>query len=179
MRERLIPLLLLTVAMGTAYRAGGRARDRIVDLGRSVLTRYEQQSVRRMLVGMYAYSDRRPPADDPGGLEALLQDDERGDRRDLRADAWGNPYELEALGGEDYLLRSLGPNGVRDAACDEGVVGASGGGEPEGLLQRLRRPGGLLGRPLTEEELQGPGGSADEPAPPDDDICLLFSIRRR
>ncbi len=147
MRDRLIPMLILATALTAAYRAGGRASDRIADLGRSVLTRYELQSVRRILVGLYAYGSELPPSGDPDQLEALLRDESGRGRRDLTSDPWGQPYELDALGGDDYLLRSLGPNQERDAACDEQRVGGSGGGDPEGLLQRLRRRGGRVGPP--------------------------------
>jgi len=181
MRDRLIPMLILATALTAAYRAGGRASDRIADLGRSVLTRYELQSVRRILVGLYAYGSELPPSGDPDQLEALLRDESGRGRRDLTSDPWGQPYELDALGGDDYLLRSLGPNQERDAACDEQRVGGSGGGDPEGLLQRLRRRGGGgRGGPRADGDTQDEEFEPEpEPAPRDDDICLRFAIRRR
>lgn len=149
-----LSLGVLLVATGEGERVMRMAQD----FARTMVARFEMGSLKDAIVTDSAVRGTRPPAGDYEGFRDYVRDNLSAPAgRDASLDPWGSPYELLDLGGGDYVLTSLGPNGVQDAGC----YGGSGSGTVDSL-----------------DRVPALEGDEDAVQLRDDDVCVWLKLLR-
>lgn len=124
MGTRAIAIIVALIAIKASADRGSSVLTYAMNLTRSAVAQWELSHMRGALLGEHRMTGEVPPEGDPDALAAHLAGFFETDGAP-KLDPWDRPYELVSLGEGDFVLLSVGSNGVRDANCVDG--GAQGG----------------------------------------------------
>jgi hypothetical protein len=111
---RLVPLLILMVAVGVVVQRGLPAARALVDFTKVSVTRFEVAQIMQQLQADAALGQAPRPEDADALVVYLRNSAQNATGRDPSMDRWGHPYRLELRDDNTLVLLSMGPNGVPD-----------------------------------------------------------------
>ena len=136
----MMPMMMMMAGLTATATVGKDVAFRVIDTAKSAVVQYELGGIRDTLIQEHIYGGIEDLVDDDAAFaEHLVESMQSKGGRDVSLDYWDQPYQLEKVSEDRYVVFSTGPNMYRDGGCSTTADSAFGGGWLVALLIGIRR----------------------------------------
>ncbi len=162
----MMPMMMMMAGLTATATVGKDVAFRVIDTAKSAVVQYELGGIRDTLIQEHIYGGIEDLVDDDGAFaEHLIESMQSKGGRDVSLDLWNQPYQLERVSEDRYVVYSTGPNMYADGGCSTTAVERAQEWEQQISDWDVEK--------LKEED-----SDAFE-LPEDDDICMDFVVKKQ